>query len=565
MSVQTSLRCYQNVDAGEYPGFIFCVAKAGKLLHAEAYGHADTRATVPMRWDTLFRLYSQTKPVTVIAFMRLWEEGLVGLNDKVSKYIPAFKRLVVGQKARKPVSRAMTGCATSSRTPAAWASAPALGSTWTARIRRRSPNIDLCARVDRGEISSLEQWCSELAKVPLDFEPGAWWGYGYSSDILGRVAEVASGKPLDRLCRELVLEPLGMHDTAFAVPAAKAGRLASLYKFDPKAASGGPLLLCDAGGAGGAGAPSRGLLRVPMSESAWGLSTRPSAFLAGRQSPVLQGGGCVCSMAGGMVSSLSDYFRLGQMLLQEGSLDGVRVLRAETVQMLASDWLTREAGDRRAKDWCWGRVGVGYCPLGQIGVPHPHAPPRHHPGSKVGTLHWGGAGGSFYILNWDHQLMVLGYTGVVYDQYAQNGMVRAVFGGLRRGGARPLRSGGGPEGEPALTERKDTFVSNARDHPAEAGEDEAPRGLAPPARAAAVRKAPPRASGALGLASSGRRARRRSGSAMTHAQRCRPLAIALHACGLARSLPWRCSTGAAMPCLSDVGVMTGRQEHFSSG
>lgn len=420
---QHASRLRQSVDRGEYPGFIFCMAKAGKLLHAEAYGHADTQATVPMRWDTMFRLYSQTKPVTVIAFMRLWEEGLVGLDDKVSKYIPAFKRLVVGQRARKPASRPMTV-----RDLLAHTSGVGFGPGFGYDVDRANQKkyIDLCGRVDRGEISSLEQWCSELAKVPLDFEPGAWWGYGYSSDILGRVAEVVSGKPLDRLCRELVLGPLGMHDTAFAVPATKAGRLASLYKFDPKA-SGGPLLLCDAGGAGGADAPS--------------------AFLAGRQSPVLQGGGCVCSLAGGMVSSLGDYFRLGQMLLQEGTLDGVRVLQAETVKMLASDWLTREAGDRRAKDWCWGRVGVGYCPLGQIGVPHPQAPPRHHPGSKVGTLHWGGAGGSFYILNWEHQLMVLGYTGVVYDQYAQNGMVRAAFGGLRRGGAKPLRPLGGDGGE----------------------------------------------------------------------------------------------------------------------
>jgi len=418
-------RLRARVDAGRYPGFTFCAAKAGKLLFAESYGFSDVKRKTPMRADTLFRLYSQTKPVTVVAFLRLWERGLVGLRDEVAKYIPGFRDVRVGPR-RLPVTRPMLVRDLLSHTSGIGAG-PGFGEEGSGKY------VDLIRRVDQGEVGSLEEWCKEVARIPLDFQPGAWWGYGYSTDVLGRVAEVVSGKPLDELLQDEVLEPLGMRDTHFAVPRAKASRLAALYRRQPWDGSGDSVKLLTVDPGGSRAAPSPGL-------GAAGAAAAPSAFLEGGAPQVLQGGGCVCSVAGGLVSTLADYFRLGQLLLQGGAVDGVRLLKPETVRLLASDWLGREDVGRRGKVWCWDRPGIGFSPLGQVGVPHPKAGPRRHPGSKLDTVHWGGAGGSFYILNWPHQLMLLGYTGAVYDQMTQNGMCQAAFGALRSGGARPLQT-----------------------------------------------------------------------------------------------------------------------------
>lgn len=415
LDVVTS-RLRKQVEEGRLPGFVICVVKGGKLLRFDSFGCADASSNVPLRHDALFRLFSQTKPVTIVAFMRLWELGLVLLEDPVSKYIPAFADAVVGDD-RGPLLRPITIRDLLAHTSGI-GFGPGFGYEPNDHYER--PYADLVGRVDRGDVRSLEEWCAELARVPLLFQPGSDWGYGYSSDVLGRVAEVISNQPLDVLLRSQVLDPLGMAETAFAVPPARAARLAALHSREP----------CDGTGK---------TVDVTVADPG-GACSSSSVFLEGRASQVLQGGGCVCSMAGGLVSSFRDYVRFSQMLLRGGEFQGVRILQEQTVALLAGDWLNANAAEvRESPLWVWETAGLGFSPFGQVGVPHPDAPARRAASSQLRTVCWGGAGGSSYMLSWPHELMVLTYTGCIYDTATQEAVWKAVVKGLRPSLRRVLR------------------------------------------------------------------------------------------------------------------------------
>lgn len=409
-------RLRAQVAAGRLPGFLSVVVRDGQLVHFEAHGSADVETKSPLHAKTIFRLYSQTKPVLIVGFLRLMERGLVALEDPVYRYIPAFKDLVVGSRQR-PCARHMT-----IRDLLGHTSGIGFGPGFHYEPENDYETVyyDLVKAVDRGEVSSLEDWCNRLAKLPLRFQPGSDWGYGFSSDVLGRVVEVVAGQPLDTFLLAEVIEPLGMKDTFFEVPKDKADRLAALYKREPWDGSGANV-------------------KFLVADSAGSVSQSSSVFLAGQSSKVIQGGGCVCNVAGGLVSTMHDYVRFGQMLLNRGELGGVRLLQESSVMLLERDWLNDFSLERRRQPlWVWGTPGIGFSPLGQIGVSHPEAT-RHKVGSQLHTVHWGGAGGSGYMLNWPHRLLVLTYTGCVFDTATQKTMWRAAFGALRRGGVpKPL-------------------------------------------------------------------------------------------------------------------------------
>lgn len=148
----------------------------------------------------------------------------------------------------------------------------------------------------------------------------------------------------------------------------------------------------------------------------------------------------MCSMAGGLVSSFRDYVRFSQMLLRHGEFQGVRILQEETVAVLAGDWLNANGAEvRESPLWVWETAGLGFSPFGQVGVPHPDAPARRAASSQLRTVCWGGAGGSSYMLSWPHELMVLTYTGCIYDTATQEAVWKAVVQGLRPSSGRVLR------------------------------------------------------------------------------------------------------------------------------
>lgn len=432
-------RLKSQVDSGRLPGAMTCAVKEGHVIHFEAHGFSDLAGQVAMNSQTLFRLYSQTKPVLVVGFLILFERGEVLLDDPVENYLPEFKDAAVGPQ-RKPLSRPILVRDLLAHTSGI-GFGPGFG--YEAENDYESTYVGLVKKVDAGEIQSLAEWCEELAKIPLRFQPGKDWGYGYSSDVLGRLIEVLTKKRLDDFLKEEVLEPLGMANTFFAVPEEQAAKLAALYKREPwhGKAKTVRFVTSDVGGSGIMEDLSRNVLARPEVDKSSVHAMPTSVFLhGGPASKVIQGGGCICSVAGGLVSSFADCSRFFQMIVNNGELDGVRLLKAATVQLLGRDWLNEFTTEKRRRPlWVWNTPGIGFSPLGQIGVKFKGAN-RRTVGSQLHTVHWGGAGGSGYMLNWPHRLVVLTYSGVVFDTDTQKTMWRAAFGSLRRSGAKPVAS-----------------------------------------------------------------------------------------------------------------------------
>ena len=293
------------VDVERLPGFLVSVARGGRVAHLTAHGHRDVAAQLPVTPDTLYRIYSMTKPVTAVAALILMEEGKLSLDDPVGRHLPAFADMRVyesgsGADVRtRPVEQPMLirhlMTHTSGLTFAFYHSHPVDALYREAHLESSvPPGANLAETIDI------------YASLPLQFEPGTQWNYSVASNVLGRIIEVVSGQRLDEFFAERIFLPLGMPDAGFSVPDEKAGRLSELYG--------------DADGGGIepiAGLPLRG--------------GRPR-FLSG---------------SGGMAASPYDVHRFAEFLRRRGELDGTRLLAAETVDLMASNHLPGGA-DMRA-------------------------------------------------------------------------------------------------------------------------------------------------------------------------------------------------------------------------
>ena len=220
------------IDTGRFPGTQLLVYRRGKIVHSSVQGFADLERKAPMKDDTIFRIYSMTKPITSVAFMMLFEEGRVALDEPVHKYIPEWKNLGVFQAGiwpaflTRPPSRPMLIVDLLRHT-----------SGLTYGFQQRS-NVDAAYREQKiGEVlkaGTLQSMVDDLAKIPLEFSPGEAWNYSVSTDVIGYLVGKISGKPFEQFLKERIFDPLGMNDTDFFVPADKVHRFAACYSADPK-------------------------------------------------------------------------------------------------------------------------------------------------------------------------------------------------------------------------------------------------------------------------------------------------------------------------------------------
>ncbi len=278
-------------------GIIATVARRGQTAYLAKFGMADVEAGAPIQYDTIFRIASMTKPLTSIAAMMLYEEGWFDLNTYVYEFIPAFKNLkvLVRQTASgyelAPLDRPITFRHLFTHTSGlSYAFAPDVDFIDRLYIEGGVSMFHLSAPGSRATSRDL---IDRLGMLPLAFQPGTQWRYSLSIDVLGYLVELISGKPLDAFLRERVFEPLGMVDTDFYVPAEKMARVASIYK-TPE---------------GGAG-----LARVDFP-----VRTERSAFQSG---------------GGGLFSTVGDYARFAQMLVNGGELAGARLLSPRTAALM---------------------------------------------------------------------------------------------------------------------------------------------------------------------------------------------------------------------------------------
>ena len=291
----------EHVDHKKLAGAVAVVARRGKVAYLQCIGKQDIEADIDMNAGTIFRIASMTKPITSVAVMMLYDEGLVGLDDPVSKYIPEFADATVlapeGQEpASVPAKRPITIKHLLTHTSG-------LSYDHDTRHGRMYKEAGITNGVMVDD-SVLAEKMKKLARIPLLHQPGEKWKYGLSADVLGRVVEVASGKTLKEFFEQRIFEPLGMKDTHFFIPAAKMARLAVVYT--PK--------------------PEGGLKRLGSSDIP---SHNPDHPYAGKRR-YFSGGGGLCSTVG-------DYLRFSQMLLNGGTLDGKRLLRPATVRLMTKD------------------------------------------------------------------------------------------------------------------------------------------------------------------------------------------------------------------------------------
>ena len=300
---------HRYVDAGRFPGTQVLVYRRDKVVHSAVQGFADLERRAPVKHDTIFRIYSMTKPLTSVAFMMLVEEGRVALDEPVQKYIPEWKNLGVFQAGTappfltKPPSRPMLIVDLLRHT-----------SGLTYGFQQRS-NVDAAYREMKiGEVEkagTLQTMVEDLAKMPLEFSPGEAWNYSVSTDVIGYLIGKISGKPFEQFLKERILDPLGMNDTDFFVPADKVHRFAACYSADPK------------GGMTFHAGQQRGGLTL-QDDPATSSFLSPPSFISG---------------GGGLCSTAADYLTFCRALLGGGELGGVRLIGPKTLALMTSNHL----------------------------------------------------------------------------------------------------------------------------------------------------------------------------------------------------------------------------------
>ncbi|MFF8958300.1 serine hydrolase domain-containing protein [Streptomyces sp. NPDC014894] len=357
------------VDDGRLPGWQLAVTRDGRVAHLAEYGLRDVENGLPAEGDTLYRAWSMTKPVTSVAAMILVEEGLIGLQDPIDRYLPAFADARVYQ--RGPVDRPVTVAAAE---PIRVRHLLSHTSGLTYGFHRAHP-VDEIYTKNGYEWATppgldLAACCEQWASFPLLFEPGTAWNYGVSSDVLGRLIEVVSGQSLEDFFARRVLEPLGMRDTGFHVPPEKADRLAAFYTVNP---ANGRAVRNDAFGAG--------------------ALHRPAAL----------------SGSAGLVTTLADYHRFSQMLLGEGSYDGVRVLGPRTVRHMLRNHLPGGADLHAVGRPVFSEMptaGVGF----GLGFAVVEDPARAGVLASPGEYGWHSAAGTVFWVDPVERLTVLFFT-----------------------------------------------------------------------------------------------------------------------------------------------------------
>lgn len=329
-----------------WPGSVTLIARRGEIVHFSAHGALTGKGDQKMQKDSIFRIFSMTKPIVSVAAMMLVEQGALRLEEPIETYLPELKALKVFNAGSEPVALQRSVTVQDLLRHSS-------GMTYSFAGARAKDIADAYKQNDVETFTqdlSPDEVLKRVASIPLAFQPGTTFEYGISTDILGILLERAAGKRLDALVEEMVLAPLKMSDTGFTVPEAKKARLADAFDSDPMKA---------------------GLWRWARVENDPGARMR----LGGA----------------GMVSTAGDYFRFAQMLLNGGELDGVRLLSAKTVEFMLTDHIIGMAGTPAAISGPGYRFGLGFAVRTQLGM-------AVTPGS-VGDANWSGIGGTAFTID----------------------------------------------------------------------------------------------------------------------------------------------------------------------
>ena len=353
----------REIDQKELPGIVTLLVRHGKVVEERTYGKRDMESGAPMTRDTIFRVFSMTKPVTGVAMMILYEEGKWHPSDPISKYIPEFANLkvlkgmddsgkmILEDPVHPPTMRELM-------THTAGFTYGFFGSTAVDKMYNDQQVL---------QSKSLQEFIEKMAKIPLLYQPGTRWVYSVSMDVQGYIVEKLSGQSLPDFMQQHIFGPLGMKDSGFYVPKEKRSRFATLYAEDRR----GDLTVAARGGGSGAD------------------YTTP---------PTMASGG------GGMVSTAQDYLRFAQMLLNGGELDGVRILAPSTVQLMTTNHIAPSLMTDEAPIGPRPGLGWGYdCAV----FPNPL---EANDVVGKGTFFWAGAADTWFWVDPTNDLIFVGMT-----------------------------------------------------------------------------------------------------------------------------------------------------------
>jgi CubicO group peptidase (beta-lactamase class C family) len=355
------------IERGLLPGGLLLVARDGAIAHLAVQGLADRERGRALAEDTIFRIYSMTKPVTSVALLMLMEEGRVQLDDPVAKYIPAFAQIgvfkagVPGAFATKPPERAMTIRDLLSHQS---------GLTYEFQWRTNLDAAYRTLKLDQKFPGTLEQFVALLATLPLEFSPGTAWNYSVSTDVAGRIVEIISGQSLEDFFRLRIFEPLGMEDTGFFVPPEAQERFAACYQ--------------------------RGL------DGALKLADDPTNSVFLKRPAFLSGGG-------GLVSTASDYLRFAEMLRNGGTFEGQRLLGRKTVALMTANHLTGGADLAARSVGVFSETSMAGFGFG-LGVSVLLDPATAQIPGSPGDFAWGGAASTYFWVDPTEQLTAIFMT-----------------------------------------------------------------------------------------------------------------------------------------------------------
>lgn len=350
------------IETGKIPGAVALISKGGKLAYFKSFGFSDIQARKEMKIDNIFRLASMTKAITSVGIMILYERGLFQLNDPVSNYIPEFSEMEVVSAVD---SDGLVSSTVSANTPIRIVDllTHSSGISYPFAISDVQRSYVNAGVIDglTGRSIVLSDQVKLLASQPLLFEPGSDYEYGLSTDVLGYLIEVVSGKPLDRFFSSEILTPLGMQDTYFYLPEAKAERLVTLYAENDR----GELVV------------SRGSeSNIRLDDPEYPVSDSQTYFSGGA----------------GLSSTAFDYALFLQMLLNEGELDGSRILSRKSVELMRSPRV--DTNDDGVADFGLGfDVTVDLGKTGELG--------------SVGNYEWSGAFQTSYWIDPEEQLFAI--------------------------------------------------------------------------------------------------------------------------------------------------------------
>jgi len=357
------------IDAGQLAGALTLIARRGQVAYFEPLGHLEIERQRPVERDSVFRIYSMTKPITSVGLMMLYEQGRFQLDDPVYRFIPSWSDLRVFVGGNHPVFKTAVP-----ERPMAIRDLLSHTSGLTYGFMERT-NVDAAYRklavADRTQPGyTLSDMIHTLAQLPLEFSPGTRWNYSVSTDVLGYLIEVISGQKLDEYLREHVLEPLGMRDTSFVLSEAQVPRFAANYE---RQADGSLNLIDD---------PAKS-------------QYRESRFLSG---------------GGGLISTAPDYFRFTSMMRNRGELDGVRLLGRKTVELMTTNHLpggqdlTNLAVGGMFTETAYAGVGFG------LGFSVMQSPARAQILGSPGEFAWGGAASTAFWVDPVEDLIVIFMT-----------------------------------------------------------------------------------------------------------------------------------------------------------